>query len=467
MYMKGKNNIINIILNFILVIIISYKFNNNLIFIYCIYNSLYFIFKNIFNIDYKELFLKNKSKNLIFNKCFFNTMFVNIILNIFIFSIIYILINIMNKILTINNINILLYTSLSLMGYSFIKIIINYLSIYKLNISKYLYSLYNILKFVISLFSIFIFNNKISLIIILNSNLISFILLLIFIIYKYKIRIGLNNKKYYKEIISLYSKSSNNIIVNMLKNSYLYISIILMLYTLIFKYHYEYDYIIKYLNILYLYSFYIIYILIKRIENKLVIKKELYEDKIMFIMNKILPITILIFVLSKYIYYILFNNIKGYDILMFATVNILFIYLFEFTLKYINIKSRKRTLIIGLIIKLLLTIPLINTCLRLGINLIYSDILINLIVYIIMIIYNMIIVKNKYNINFISLFDHILKVVYKNIIYLLFLSIISLFLKLEVTLFNSILIISIYLIINYILNKSNKILRKYLLKLKK
>ena len=80
MYMKCKNNIINIILNFILVIIISYKFNNNLIFIYCIYNSLYFIFKNIFNIDYKELFLKNKSKNLIFNKCFFNTIFINIIL---------------------------------------------------------------------------------------------------------------------------------------------------------------------------------------------------------------------------------------------------------------------------------------------------------------------------------------------------------------------------------------------------
>ena len=151
MYMKGKNYIINIILNFILVIIISYKFNNNLIFIYCIYNSLYFIFKNIFNIDYKELFLKNKSKNLFFNKCFFNTIFINIILNIFIFGIIYILINIMNKILTINNINILLYTSLSLLGYSFIKIIINYLSIYKINICKYLYSLYNILKFIISL----------------------------------------------------------------------------------------------------------------------------------------------------------------------------------------------------------------------------------------------------------------------------------------------------------------------------
>ena len=464
MYMKGKNNIINIILNFIIVIILSYNFNNKLIFIYCISNSLYFIFKNIFNIDYKELFIKNKSKNLIFNKCFFNVININIILNIFIFILIYIIMSIMNKILYINNLNLLLYTSLSLFGYSLINILTNYLSIYKLNINKYLLGIYNIITFIISLIFILFFKN-IKLLII--SNLISFILLLIFIIYKYKIRIGLNNKKYYKEIISLYNKSSNNIIVNMLKNSYLYISIILMLYTLIFKYHYEYDYIIKYLNILYLYSFYIIYLIIKRIENKLIIKKEIYEDKIMFIINKILPITILLFVLSKYIYYIVFNNIKGYDILMFSSINILFIYLFEFTLEYINVKSRKRTLIIGLIIKLLLTIPLINTCLRLGMNLIYSDIITNLITFIIMIIYNMVIVKNKYNINFINLFDHILKIIYKNIIYLLFLSIISLFLKLEITLFNSILIISIYLIINYILNKSNIILRKCLLKLKK
>ena len=245
MHMKGKNNIINIILNFILVIMISYNFNNNLIFIYCIYNSLFFIFKNIFNIDYKELFLKNKSKSLIINKSFFNVIFFNIILNIFIFSIIYILIFIMNKLLTINNINILLFISISLLGYSLMKIFVNYLSIYKINISKYLYGLYNVFKFIVSLFSIIIFKNKISLIIILFSNLISFIILLIFIIYKYKIRIGLNNKKYYKEIISLYNKSSNNIIVNMLKNSYLYISIILMLYTLIFKYHYEYEQIIK------------------------------------------------------------------------------------------------------------------------------------------------------------------------------------------------------------------------------
>ena len=464
MYMKVKNNIINIILSFILVIILSYSFNNNLIFIYCIYNSLFFIFKNIFNIDYKELFLKNKSNKLIFNKCFFNVLNINILLNIFIFGIIYILINIMNKILVINNINFLLYTSISLLGYSLIKILTNYLSIYKLNINKYLYRLYNIITFIISLISIFIFKN-IKLLII--SNLISFIILFIFITYKYKIKIGLNNKKYNKEIVSLYNKSSNNIIVNMLKNSYLYISIILMLYTLIFKYHYEYNYIVKYLNILYLYSFYIIYLLIKIIENKLKIKKELYEDKIMFVMNKILPISILFFVLSKYIYFILFNNTKGYDILMFASINILFIYLLEFTLEYISVKSKKRTLIIGLIIKLLLTIPLINACLRLGFNLIYADILTNLIIFIIMIIYNMIIVKNKYNINFINLFDHILKIIYKNIIYLLFLSIISLFLKLEVTLFDSILIISIYLIIVYILNKSNRLLRKYLLKSKK
>lgn len=464
MYMKVKNNIINVMLCFILVIILSYNFNNNLIFIYCIYNSLFFIFKNIFNIDYKELFIKNKSNKIIFNKCFFNVLNINVLLNIFIFGIIYILINIMNKILTINNINILLYTSISLLGYSLIKIFINYLSIYKLNINKYLYSLYNIITFIISLISIFIFKN-IKLLII--SNFISFILLLIIVIYKYKIKIGLNNKKYYKQIISLYNKSSNNIIVNMLKNSYLYISIILMLYILIFKYHYEYDYIIKYLNILYLYSFYIIYLVIKVIKNKLIIKKELYEDKVMFIMNKILPLTILLFVLSKYIFFILFNNTKGYDILMFSSINIIFIYLLDFSLEYISVRSRKRTLIIGLIIKLLLTIPLINTCLRLGINLIYADIVISLITFIIMIIYNMLIVKNKYNINFINLFDHILKIIYKNIIYLLFLSIISLFLKLEVTLFNSIIIISIYFVINYIIYKSNKVLRKYLLNSKK
>lgn len=467
MYMKSKSNIFNILLNLILVIILSYNFNNNLIFIYCIYNSLYFIFKNIFNIDYKELFEKNKSKSLIFNKCFFNTIFFNIILNVFIFGIIYLLINIMNKILTINNINILLYTSISLVGYSLIKILITYLSVYKLKISNYLYGIYNIFKFIISIISIFIFKDKISLMIILSSNLITFIILFIFIIYKYKIRIGLNNKKYLREIISLYNKTSNNIIVNMLKNSYLYISIILMLYTLIFRYHYEYDYIIKYLNILYLYSFYIIYLVIKIIENRLKIKKELYEDKIMFIMNKILPISILLFVISKYIYYVLFNSIKGYDILMFAFVNILFIYLFDFTLNYISINSQKRTLIIGLIIKLLLTIPLINTCLRLGFNLLYADIFTNLLVFIIMIIYNIFLVKNKYNVNFIKLFDHVLKIIYKNIIYLLFLSIISLFLKLDITLINSGIIISIYLIINYIINKSNKVLRKYLLKSKK
>ena len=239
--------------------------------------------------------------------------------------------------------------------------------------------------------------------------------------------------------------------IDIIKNSYYYISIIILYIILSTRYHYQIDEIEKIITFIYFYAFGIIHYLIylaKSVTNKLP-KDALVTDKLYQSFKMMLTITIIFGMISPLTCKVIFNDPS--KSIYLTMINFLAIFILLYDMTYENIKNKKMiyiSLLIGLIIKIILIVPLINSFYRMGYSLIYGDILSTIIGMFISIIINYIYLRNinKNNDNY---FEKILNILYENIILTIILIIVQFVIPMDTNnYFKSLCLIIIYLIIS-------------------
>ena len=322
-----------------------------------------------------------------------------------------------------------------------------------LNIHKIITIILNILVVIIT-FGIFNIKNNIGIIILYLTNIVSsvgIILLVRRLTPKNKINIKLNN------IIDIKNNLISNktiTIYNIINCSYIYVSIIIMYYILTNKYNYSYENISIYISNTYFYGIFFIYSIIKIIKKILNIN---IKDNFIKNLNKVikiaLPITILLTIISKSISNIAFSS--KYNIVA-GLIPLIFIYLlYDFiittSIEYNNNKKNIITLIIGIIIKMIFELPLINTVDRMGYDYYYGSILSIILGLLVSCIISIIFIRNKLKLNLLNNFNNLLNIIYENIIYTLVLVLFTFIIKINTNnVIESLLVIMFYSIITLI-----------------
>ena len=286
--------------------------------------------------------------------------------------------------------------------------------------------------------------------------IISFLLSVLFICFLKKIKnlfyLNVNDLRKYK---INFGNNDSNLYFYTLNIFNFYSSILLVYYILVNKFYYSFEQIsnlykecyINSLAIIILVSFFVYYIFIKN-NNKSI------ERQILNLFKISLPISIFISILSKPLFLLIYNSGKYY-FLMFMIWFILIISLYILLIKYatskINIKLINIVVLLGVIFKIILIYPLIGAVYRMGYNLIYGDILSNMISYMVVIILLFVLLKKKRAISLKKYFDLLLTILYNNIIYSLILILLTLFIDIDVkTRFNAVIVILIYLLVSII-----------------
>ena len=468
--------IINI-LYFLLMIFLFYFTKDSNMLLFTMSFSMFIIFSSLFSStsikDKINKFNNNKyyySSNRVFK---YTIIFISIIISIlmlisYLFSL---LINI--KGITLVNICMCIYLYTNII----MKIEGEYINNKIINI----YNIINIILVFISiilLYKVFHFDNYINICILYLINIINFIFFnIMFYIFifrknKYVKKREENKINYIKEVKDCLITDKINTIFNIIKSSYIYFSIIILYFILINKYNYSYDTIGNYITSIYLYGISVIYFIYKiinniyidsfnELKNKIINKN---EYNIYNFINKIINITIslmvLLIIISKPINNILFNG---------STINIildvsylLFFYIFYEVIININMICNKEKnviiiLLIGLVISLITSIPIINSSYRMGYNLVSGSILSIILGITISTIIGIILIRNKLKLSLLDNFNNILNIIYSNIIYTLILVLFTFIVKVDIDkIFNSILIIIFYIFISivfYIIKK--------------
>ncbi len=286
--------------------------------------------------------------------------------------------------------------------------------------------------------------------------IISFLLSVLFICFLKKIKnlfyLNVNDLRKYK---INFGNNDSNLYFYTLNIFNFYSSILLVYYILVNKFYYSFEQIsnlykecyINSLAIIILVSFFVYYIFIKN-NNKSI------ERQILNLFKISLPISIFISILSKPLFLLIYNS-DNFCFLMFMIWFILIISLYILLIKYatskINIKLINIVVLLGVIFKIILIYPLIGAVYRMGYNLIYGDILANMISYMVVIILLVVLLKKKRAISLKKYFDLLLTILYNNIIYSLILILLTLFIDIDVkTRFNAVIVILIYLLVSII-----------------
>lgn len=258
--------------------------------------------------------------------------------------------------------------------------------------------------------------------------------------------------------------------------SYYYVSIVFVFFILLYRYNYGYKEVISIMLDTYFYDFALILILVLYyiLKYKKVISNTIYNIKekgiinnlLIDIANKVIPVTILICILSGPILKLLFNS-KNSIVFMFFIWILPFILLYIIGIKLLEVSSSKKvlyiTLLTGILVKIVLTIPLINSFYRMGYNLIYGDIVANIIGMFVSYIMTILYLNKKYKIDFSNSFEKILNIVYENIILSLILIISSMVISLNVNSKSQALIV---IIINIVIYVIYNIIKNLLLKMR-
>jgi len=410
--MKDKKIPIKL-LGVITMIILYYISENKSLFLYASTLSLYNILISCFNhITLKETYKKieyHQSKTKILKYTIINIIIISLLftlLSIFISDAINIFLKIENTFLPY------LIMSLSIITEPIIKVLSEYLESYKKsNLSNNLLNLYYILEMVIliiiSIITLRFITTPIYVAVALLyvSKIISFITvgILIFINLK-KLKINLVKEKeekqinYRQEIKEILVKNNHTSVINLIKNSYYYISLIILYAVLSTRYSYRTDIIETDLTFIYLYGIYILNFIVDIVTTitKNTNKKENITNYIYILFKNIITVAIIFGITSPLISKIIFNNLNNYIYLVMIILLSIFIVLYNITFE--NVKSKKIiyiSLISGIICKLISIIPLINSFYRMGYNLIYGDIISTIIGMSISIIINYVCIKIK------------------------------------------------------------------------
>ena len=223
---------------------------------------------------------------------------------------------------------------------------------------------------------------------------------------------------YKKEIKKIYLTRSMPSFITVVKNSYYYLSIVILYYILTTRYAYANEIIDESITFIYLYALefinYLIYLAL--IVNDKLSKKMNSLTRIYQNLKLILPVSIILSVISPLISLIFFGNsvYSGYLVMVIILAG--FILLFELTFR--EIKQHKiiiLSLLIGIIVKIVLVIPLINAIYQMGYNAVMGDILSTILGMFLSIIINYIYIRKRDR-STEKYFDKILDILYANII---------------------------------------------------
>lgn len=280
-------------------------------------------------------------------------------------------------------------------------------------------------------------------------SLLLFMLILFVINYTEKKKIkDKNNIKinYKKDLKDIFVNNFSSKMISVVKNSYYYISVIVLYMILSFRYNYLISQISNIIIFIYFYGIYFINFLSDLITYiiELVNKKDDWLSKIYMIFDKMLSISIIIGVISPLICKVIFNSSDNAIYLMMIGIFGIFISLYNYTFK--NISSEKIiyvSLVSGILTKLILIIPLVDSFYRTGYNLIYGDIVSTILGMFISFIINYIYLKirDKKELHL----EKILRILYENIILCIILVIIQFIIPVkEYGYFKSLILMIIY-----------------------
>ena len=426
--MKDRNKIFQFV-ECLVIILLYYIAEEKSLFLYLITLILY----NIYSSCFSHISLKNTLKKYNYNYSKFKilkytTTIISSICLLFIITSI-LLSETTNIFLNVENTFMpYILMSISLITEPLIKMLLDYLESYnKPKLSNKLlntyYILENIFLLIIAIFTINVFKlpMHISISLLYTSKILSFIIIgLIVLIILNKLNINFDktseeNINYKKEIKEILKNNSHKSIVKVVKNSYYYISIIILYMILSTRYSYNINEIEKDITFIYLYSITLINFVVRYALELIKNKEQNIISNILKLFQFMLKIAIILGVTSPLICKIIFNDSSNSIYLMMLSFLSIFIALFNMTFE--NIKNSKiiyTRLIIGIISKIILIVPLINSFYRMGYNLIYGDVISTIISMFISIVINYIYLKSKNKKE--KTLDKILTTLYESII---------------------------------------------------
>ena len=461
--MKKKINIIYLLFMLFLVLL-NYITKNSNILNLVLSSSLSILLYNIFSeLNIKSTLEKYKNKYKIYK---ITIIFISLLF--IVFSALSFLIGSVMSIKGLNIINVLgvLFT-LTIIIIKITSIFLEYTKYKKLG--NKLFNIYLLLLITsissILLYQVFKLDDYIKVLLLYSVNIMIFIiimlLLYIFILRKNKVKV--REKYNYKEIIrSILDINKSIIIYNLIKEGYIYTSIIILYYTLINKYNYSYENTSIIIVNVYFYGIYFIKYISYILKKHLEVNSDNFSNQIIKVSNYLITITILLMIISGPICKILFsNNNFLFDLVVLIFFYTLYNYVMDISIKVTSSKINKISLLSGLIIKLVFEIPLINASYRMGSSLYFGSVLSIIIGMATSTIISIIFINKKLKISILNNFSNILNIIYENIILCLILVLLTLIVRVENTsIIGSILVIIFYTFITILFYIIKKILKK-------
>lgn len=484
--MRLRSLIIDII-SILFIIPLYYLTKDNNIFLYTLSLYLYFILSSIFyHVDSYSNLKNYYDKEYIYslNAIFKYTNVGIFIINIFMSIIIGLISLFLNNLFNIKGLVIVnIVMSMTLFIKPILKNVSNFVKIHNFNkLSNSIFDVYKIINLILLIiggiicFKLLNIPDYVSVCVLYGINIISFgfvYLLCYLLVLSNKIKKKQYKRReeridYKKEIINMLSNNINKSVVNVINYSYLYISIIVLYFILTNRYGYSYDRVSEVINNCYLYAIGIINIIlivvyyvkfdkINEIISKM--KDEKYnliklDDFLISLFKLLLTIMVILSIISDSIWTVIFNNNNGYILYIFSNFGIFYIlYTFVVMISVNNVSNKRLciALLTGMVIKLILVVPLVSSLYRMGYNILYGDMLSNVISYIVVIILLIVSNSSKCKIDFISKFDRVLDIIYYNMILCVILLLFSLVVPVKVDgILEGIKVIIIYLIISFV-----------------
>ena len=470
--MKEKNIFMNKTIKLLTIILLYYIVGSKNLFLYVLSLSLYEVLTSFFhNLSFKER-LDEISKNTIKSKIYKLT-----VIGISSISMLYLIISIIvsdiiNILLGIHNILLVfIFMGISTIVSPLVKVTAQYYESINNNpkyqrIINIYYIFDNLLLLIIGLFVFRIFNVKDNLAtsLLYLSKIISGGLMISFMhmVNKNKKILDDNSSKisYYHELKYVFTNNSHRKMVEVIKKCYYYMSIIILYLILSSRYGYKGNEIAKIITFVYFYALnimeYLIYIvkfINKSLPTRLNPVNRIYSNfKIM------ISLVIFFAIISPITCKLLFYDASYAPYL--AMINILAIFVLLYDITYETVKNKKViyiSLIIGIISKLILVIPLIDSFYRIGYNLVYGDIISTSIGMFLSIVVNYIYIVNTTH-NTEKYFDKVLKILFDNIVFCIILVLIQFVIPMKTdNYFRTLGLLWLYLIFIFIILKIKSI----------
>ena len=416
-------------LDFIKIIPLYFIVGNKSIFLYvlsiCLYNILNSIFDNISIREGLQEVYYNYSKNKIFKRVMIITGLmaaIGIVISLVVGNLLGQLLHIENTFL------VFLLMGISIYLEYIIKFSLEYLETFNSKkLSRILYDAFYYIDIIIFLIMALIFfritNTPVYLAnaFLYLSKIISFIMIFMvfFLSLKSKQLEYIKRREEVKvDSILVVKNIFKNINISLIiKNIYYYISVIILYFILSGRYNYMINDIEVIISFIYFYGISVINMITDFVFLfvNYFNKKETIFKKIYVVFDRMLSVAIILAIIAPLLTKVVFNNTSNSIYLMMLGFMGIFISLYNLTFKNINNKKFVYiSLCVGLLIKILLMIPLVDSFYRIGYNLIYGDVISTILGMFMSIIINYIYLKkHNYEKGF---FEKILKSLYENIV---------------------------------------------------